>query len=204
MLGLQLPRTTRAPRILCLGAHSDDIEIGCGGTLAALARKRPRPEFRWVVWSAPGQRAREAARGARKFLGTAANDAVRLHEFRDGFFPSYFDAIKDAFEGLAREFRPDVVFTHARDDRHQDHRVVSDLTWNTFRDQLVLEYEIPKWDGDLGRPRVTDQPTGKPAGTDPATTAPSPAIPVCPLRAAHVQPRGRNRGKHTDGRLRNR
>ena len=152
MLGLQLPRSTRAPRILCLGAHSDDIEIGCGGTLAALARKRPRPEFRWVVWSAPGQRAGEAARGARKFLGTAANDAVRLHEFRDGFFPSYFDAIKDAFEGLAREFRPDVVFTHARDDRHQDHRVVSDLTWNTFRDQLVLEYEIPKWDGDLGRP----------------------------------------------------
>src|SRR5437763_6248003 len=154
MLGLQLPRSTRAPRILCLGAHSDDIELGCGVTLAALARKRPRPEFRWVVWSAPGQRAREAARGARKFLGTAANDAVRLHEFRDGFFPSYFDAIKDAFEGLAREFRPDVVFTHARDDRHQDHRVVSDLTWNTFRDQIVLEYEIPKWDGDLGRPNV--------------------------------------------------
>jgi LmbE family N-acetylglucosaminyl deacetylase len=105
-----------------------------------------------VVWSGAGSRAREAERGARKVLGTAGVGAVRLHEFRDGYFPTYFDAIKDAFEGLAREFAPDIVFTHARDDRHQDHRVVSDLTWNTFRNQLVLEYEIPKWDGDLGRP----------------------------------------------------
>jgi LmbE family N-acetylglucosaminyl deacetylase len=77
-----------------------------------------------------------------------------LHEFRDGYFPAHFDAIKDAFESLARDFRPDIVFTHTRDDRHQDHRVVSDLTWNTFREQLILEYEIPKWDGDLGRPNL--------------------------------------------------
>lgn len=154
MLGLNLPRSSAGLKILCLGAHSDDIEIGCGGTLAELARKRPRPEFRWVVWSAPGARGREADRGAKKFLGSAAKGAVRLYEFRDGYFPTYFDAIKDAFEGLAREFRPDIVFTHTRDDRHQDHRVVSDLTWNTFRNQLVLEYEIPKWDGDLGRPNL--------------------------------------------------
>lgn len=139
-------------KVLCMGAHSDDIEIGCGATVLNLAGRRPQPEFRWVVWSAAGQREREAKRGARKFLGAAAAEAVRVHGFRDGYFPAQFAEIKDAFEGLAREFRPDIVFTHARDDRHQDHRVVSDLTWNTFRDQLILEYEIPKWDGDLGRP----------------------------------------------------
>jgi LmbE family N-acetylglucosaminyl deacetylase len=154
VIGLDLPRTGAPLKILCLGAHSDDIEIGCGGTLLQLARRRPRPEFRWVVWSAAGSRAREAEKGARKFLGSAADGAVRLHDFRDGYFPTDFDAIKDAFESLAREFRPDIVFTHTRDDRHQDHRVVSDLTWNTFRNQIVLEYEIPKWDGDLGRPNL--------------------------------------------------
>lgn len=139
-------------KVLCLGAHSDDIEIGCGATLLRLAGRRPRPEFRWVVWSAAGQREQEAALGAKQFLGSAATGALRVHAFRDGFFPAQFAEIKDAFESLAREFRPDLVFTHARDDRHQDHRVVSDLTWNTFRNQLILEYEIPKWDGDLGRP----------------------------------------------------
>lgn len=143
-----LPASKR-PRVLCLGAHSDDIEIGCGATVMQLARRRPRPEFRWVVWSAAGARAVEAREGAQKFLGAAAKDAVRLHQFRDGYFPAQFAAIKDAFEAIAREFTPDIVFTHTRDDRHQDHRVVSDLTWNTFRNQLVLEYEIPKWDGDL-------------------------------------------------------
>jgi LmbE family N-acetylglucosaminyl deacetylase len=154
LLGLNLERSASPLRILCLGAHSDDIEIGCGGTLSQLARRKPRPEFRWVVWSAAGSRASEATRGARKFLGAAAEGAVQLHEFRDGYFPTQFDAIKDQFESIAREFRPDVVFTHTRDDRHQDHRVVSDLTWNTFRSQIVLEYEIPKWDGDLGRPNL--------------------------------------------------
>ena len=137
---------------MCLGAHSDDIEIGCGATVLQLAKRRLRSQFRWVVWSASGTRANEAMRGARRFLGKNSGDAVRLHAFRDGFFPAQFSEIKDAFENLAREFRPDVVFTHARTDRHQDHRVISDLTWNTFRDQLILEYEIPKWDGDLGQP----------------------------------------------------
>ena len=152
--GLKLPETGSPLKILCLGAHSDDIEIGCGGTLAQLARRVPCPEFRWVVFSAPGSRAKEAERGARRFLGPASNGAVRLFEFKDGYFPAQFDAIKDAFEEIAREFRPDIVFTHTRFDRHQDHRVVSDLTWNTFRKHLVLEYEIPKWDGDLGQPNV--------------------------------------------------
>jgi len=142
----------RPLRVLCLGAHSDDIEIGCGAALLTLAARRPRPDFRWIVWSAAGQREHEARRGARRFLGKAATEAFRVHALRDGFFPSQFAEIKDAFESLALEFRPDIVFTHARDDRHQDHRVVSDLTWNTFRNQLILEYEIPKWDGDLGRP----------------------------------------------------
>ena len=153
LLGLNLGASSRKPlRVLTLGAHSDDIEIGCGATLLKLAGQRPQPEFRWVVWSAAGQREREAKRGARRFLGKAATEAVRVHAFRDGYFPAQFAEIKEAFESLAREFRPDIIFTHARDDRHQDHRVVSDLTWNTFRNQLILEYEIPKWDGDLGRP----------------------------------------------------
>jgi LmbE family N-acetylglucosaminyl deacetylase len=155
LLGLSLVGSRqKSLRVLCLGAHSDDIEIGCGATLLKLAGRRPRPEFRWVVWSAAGQRESEAKRGAVKFLGRAAADAVRVHAFRDGFFPAEFAKIKEAFESLAREFRPDIVFTHARDDRHQDHRVVSDLTWNTFRNQLILEYEIPKWDGDLGQPNL--------------------------------------------------
>jgi LmbE family N-acetylglucosaminyl deacetylase len=139
-------------RVLCMGAHSDDIEIGCGATLLKLSGRRPRPEFRWVVWSAAGERDSEARKGAAKFLGRPAADEVRVHTFRDGFFPAEFAEIKESFEGLAREFQPDLVFTHARGDRHQDHRVVSDLTWNTFRSQLILEYEVPKWDGDLGRP----------------------------------------------------
>ncbi|HEV7596307.1 MAG TPA: PIG-L deacetylase family protein [Gemmatimonadaceae bacterium] len=137
-----------------MGAHSDDIEIGCGATLLGLSERRPRPDFRWVVWSAAAKREREARLGARRFLGTAAKEAVRVHAFRDGYFPAQFAEIKEAFERLAIEFRPDIVLTHARDDRHQDHRVISDLTWNTFRNQLILEYEIPKWDGDLGIPNL--------------------------------------------------
>ena len=155
LLGLSIAASRRARlRVLCLGAHSDDIEIGCGATMLSLAARRPRPEFRWVVWSAAGTREREAIRGAGKFLGSAAAEAVRVHAFRDGYFPAQFAEIKEAFESIARDFRPDIIFTHARDDRHQDHRVVSDLTWNTFRRQLILEYEIPKWDGDLGRPNL--------------------------------------------------
>jgi LmbE family N-acetylglucosaminyl deacetylase len=152
LLELKPAARGRRVRVLCLGAHSDDIEIGCGATILQLARARPRAEFRWVVWSATGVRATEAKQGARKFLGSAAADAVALHGFRDGYFPAEFANLKDSFETLAREFTPDVIFTHGRDDRHQDHRIVSDLTWNTFRDHLILEYEIPKWDGDHGQP----------------------------------------------------
>ena len=143
---------SRPRRVLCLGAHSDDIEIGAGGMVLELRRQRPRVQFQWVVFSAAGVRASEARQSARRFLGPKSHPGIRLFTFRDGFFPAEFADIKEAFEELAREFQPDLVLTHTRDDRHQDHRVVSDLTWNTFRRHLVLEYEIPKWDGDLGRP----------------------------------------------------
>ena len=153
MTALDLALTRPAPRrVLCLGAHSDDIEIGCGGLVLELLRRRPRTSFHWVVFSAAGIRATEARQSARRFLGAKRLEGVRLFGFRDGFFPAEFSDVKEAFERIAREFQPDLVLTHTRDDRHQDHRVVSDLTWNTFRRHLILEYEIPKWDGDLGLP----------------------------------------------------
>ncbi|HEY7683429.1 MAG TPA: PIG-L deacetylase family protein [Gemmatimonadales bacterium] len=139
-------------RVLCLGAHSDDIEIGCGGLVLELRRNRPAARIHWVVFSAGGIRANEARQSARRFLGVRSREALRLFSFRDGFFPAEFADIKETFEQIARDFQPDLILTHTRDDRHQDHRVVSDLTWNTFRRHPVLEYEIPKWDGDLGRP----------------------------------------------------
>lgn len=154
MLPLQLPPTGRRPlRILCLGAHADDIEIGCGGTLLHLLATR-RATVDWAVFSATGRRGAEARRGATRFARGALKHRIVLHEFRDGFFPDEWARIKEAFETLRGEVEPDLVFTHFRADRHQDHRVVSDLTWNTFRNHLILEYEIPKWDGDLAQPNI--------------------------------------------------
>lgn len=151
---LDLPRSARKPlRILCLGAHADDLEIGCGGTLLHLLATR-RASVDWVVFSATDRRAAEARRGAARFLRDAVEGRVMLHAFRDGFFPAEWPRLKEAFETLRGDVEPDLIFTHFRDDRHQDHRVLSDLTWNTFRDHQILEYEIPKWDGDLGRPNV--------------------------------------------------
>jgi LmbE family N-acetylglucosaminyl deacetylase len=138
-------------RILCIGAHSDDIEIGCGGLILSLI-KRCRVEVDWFVFSAPKGRDREARRSAAMFLTGAARTRVVLKRFRDGFFPFDGAKIKTEFEALKREVSPDLVLTHYRDDRHQDHRMLSDLTWNTFRDHWILEYEIPKFDGDLGIP----------------------------------------------------
>lgn len=150
MLGL-----TASPRtILCLGAHSDDIEIGCGGTLRALIEATPTVQVHWVVFSGDERRAAEARAGAGRILDGVREPRVVLHAFRDGYFPWEAPRIKECFEAIAREVDPDLVFTHYRDDRHQDHRTLSDLTWNTFRHHLVLEYEIPKYDGDLGRPNV--------------------------------------------------
>ena len=140
-------------RVLCLGAHSDDIEIGCGGTLLKLARECEQLELLWVVFSAEGARRREAMASAKSFLGSAVTIRLRVEKFRASYFPFQAEPIKDVFESL-KPFEPDVVFTHYRDDRHQDHRILSDLTWNTFRNHLILEYEIPKYDGDLGAPNL--------------------------------------------------
>jgi LmbE family N-acetylglucosaminyl deacetylase len=143
-----------ARRILCLGAHSDDIEIGVGGTLLKLAEQRSDLEIWWTVFSAPGYRSAEAQESANDFLTGVSNREIRIGSFRESYFPSEWPAIKDWFEEIKAKFNPDIVFTHYRDDRHQDHRVLSDLAWNTFRSHLILEYEILKYDGDLGSPNV--------------------------------------------------
>ncbi len=152
MLPLTLPAAEHRPlRVLALGAHCDDIELGAGGTLLELCAARP-VAVDWVVLTSTPERAAEAQAGARMVLGGAVACSVTVLGFRDGFLPYEGAAVKEAFEDLKRLPTPDLVLTHYRDDRHQDHRVVSDLTWSTFRDQLVLEYEIAKYDGDLGRP----------------------------------------------------
>jgi len=138
--------------ILALGAHSDDIEIGCGATVLALAQAARPVRVTWVVLSASGERAEEARASAAAFLAGVDSD-IRLGSFRDAFFP-HDASVKEYFEELKAEVEPDVILTHTRHDLHQDHRVVCDLSWNTFRDHLVLEYEIPKYDGDLGSPAV--------------------------------------------------
>ena len=154
MLGVTLASTT-APlrRILVVGCHSDDIEIGCGGTILALTRARPELEITWVVLSAAGDRAEEARASASSFLAAAHTVDVRFYEFPDGFLPYSGEAVKNAFESM-KPVDPDLVLTHTRFDLHQDHRLTCELTWNTFRDHLILEYEIPKYDGDLGSPNV--------------------------------------------------
>lgn len=138
--------------ILCLGSHSDDIEIGCGGTILRLANEFPDCTFYWVVFSAVGVRAAEAERGARLFTEFAQLNGPNLKNFRDGFLPFVGEEVKSAFEELKSLVFPHLIFTHNRGDAHQDHRLVAELTWNTFRDHMILEYEIPKYDGDLGQP----------------------------------------------------
>jgi LmbE family N-acetylglucosaminyl deacetylase len=140
-------------RVLAIGCHADDLEIGCGGTLLALTREHPELEVTWVVLGAEGDRAAEARASAGEFLAGAARAEVVVHGFRDAFMPYHGEAVKESFEDLKRT-EPDLVLTHTRDDLHQDHRLACELTWNTFRDHLILEYEVPKWDGDLGRPNV--------------------------------------------------
>lgn len=144
----------KAKNILLLGAHSDDIEIGCGGTILRLANSRSDLNVLWVVFSANGKRRLEASSSARLFLQGVDRSKVVVKQFKESFFPVQEESIKGYFEVLKKSFKPDIVFTHYRDDRHQDHRVLSDLAWNTFRDHLILEYEIPKYDGDLGIPNL--------------------------------------------------
>ncbi len=153
MLGLSLQN--RGPvRLLVVGAHADDIEIGCGATLLRMLRDHAVTEVDWVVASANDERREEAESSAQAYLDGACRARVHTWGFRDGFLPYEGAGVKARFEALKAEVRPDVVLTHYRADRHQDHRLVSELTWNTFRDAVVLEYEIPKWDGDLGTPNL--------------------------------------------------
>ena len=155
MLSLNLPYNGESPlHILCLGAHSDDIEIGCGGTILRLVRQYPKCVLHWVVFSAVGVRADEARHAAALFAGGAAINGPLLKAFKDGFMPFVGAEVKAVFEDLKGAVSPDVIFTHNRKDSHQDHRLLAELTWNTFRDHFILEYEIPKYDGDLGQPSV--------------------------------------------------
>jgi LmbE family N-acetylglucosaminyl deacetylase len=163
VLNLEMRQQGRAPlQILCLGSHSDDLEIGCGGTILKLLTTYTDVRVHWVVLSGSEERAAEARKSASRFLTGAAEQCIEMKSFRDGFFPYVGYDVKEFFEELKRRCAPDLIFTHYRDDRHQDHRLVSDLTWNTFRDHFILEYEIPKYDGDLGTPNVfvhLDEPT---------------------------------------------
>src|SRR5579859_3051419 len=139
-------------KVLCLGAHSDDIEIGCGATILRLIQEQPDLEIYWLVFCARGTRAREAKASASEFLHGVRARRIRTMTYRESYFPDEWSEIKDTFEQVKRSFQPDLVLTQYRNDRHQDHRVLSDLAWNTFRNHLILEYEIPKYDGDLGQP----------------------------------------------------
>ena len=155
MLPLLLGRPESSPvRLLAIGAHPDDIEIGCAGTILKLIEESALSEVRWVVLSGKAERTQEARRSAEALLeGVPASDVV-VCDFPDGFFPYEGKRVKDFFEGLKADFSPDVVFTHQRADLHQDHRLTCELTWNTFRDHLILEYEVPKYDGDMSAPNA--------------------------------------------------
>jgi LmbE family N-acetylglucosaminyl deacetylase len=154
MIQLKLAEGADSPQVLCLGCHSDDIEIGCGGSVLKFAGDYPRCVFHWVVFSAIGPREEEARLGACEFAGPGRLRGPLLKAFPDGFMPFVGAEVKTVFEELKESVSPDVIFTHNRNDAHQDHRLIADLTWNTFRDHLILEYEIPKYDGDMGRPNV--------------------------------------------------
>ncbi|PSJ58552.1 PIG-L deacetylase family protein [Pseudaminobacter soli (ex Li et al. 2025)] len=154
MRSLGLARSGEQLSVLCLGAHSDDIEIGAGGTIINLIANGVRLDVHWCVLSAAGQRATEAQASAEAFLRGAEYYQIDLGDFEDSYFPDQSRAIKKWLIEIRSRVRPDLVLTHARNDAHQDHREINQLTWNLFRDHLVLEYEIPKWDGDLGRPNV--------------------------------------------------
>jgi LmbE family N-acetylglucosaminyl deacetylase len=152
MQALELGAFAHGGVVLCIGAHCDDIEIGCGGTLLRLLDANPALEVHYLVLCSDALRKREALDAARRLLGDAAEKRVRVHAFRDGFLPWSGGEVKECFEALKRSVSPDLILTHTRGDLHQDHRLASELTWNTFRDHCILEYEIPKYDGDLGAP----------------------------------------------------
>jgi len=153
LLRLILPPNRReSHRLLCLGAHADDIEIGCGGTILRIATEIPGLIVRWIVFSGDERRRTEARNSAAAVLENVSEKQIEVLGFRDGYFPSQGANIKDHFEAVKRDFDPSFILTHRQNDAHQDHRLLAELTFNTFRNHLVLEYEIPKYDGDLGNP----------------------------------------------------
>ena len=154
MRGLRLAHPGEELSILCVGAHSDDIEIGAGGTILGLIASGVKLDVHWCVLSAGGQRSAEARASAEAFLEGSRSSTVDVADFEDSYFPAHSRSIKQWLMDVRSRVHPDVVLTHARLDAHQDHREVNQLTWNIFRDHLVLEYEIPKWDGDLCQPNA--------------------------------------------------
>ena len=170
MLSLVLPPARGGPlQLLCLGAHADDIEIGCGGTILRLAAEAPDLVVRWIVFSGAGLREAEARNSAAAFLENVSEKQIEVLAFRDGYFPFQGADIKDCFENVKHDFNPSLILTHWQGDAHQDHRLLAELTHNTFRDHLVLEYEIPKYDGNLGNPaffRTSDARTSRTHGGD--------------------------------------
>ena len=155
ILNLSFKHDRQKPlNILCLGAHADDIEIGCGGTILKLARQFTDLHCSWIVFSSDERRRKEAKTSAERFLAEYTEKRILVENFRDGFFPYHGGDIKEYFESLKSMSQPDLIFTHCRHDLHQDHRLLYELTWNTFREHLIFEYEIPKYDGDFGTPNV--------------------------------------------------
>lgn len=153
MLGIKL-NNNRELNILCLGAHSDDIEIGCGGTILRMLENYKNTRVTWIVFSSEPPRDKEARQSANLFLTDAIDKKIIIENYRNGYFPYIGVELKNYFESVKANIYPDLVFTHCRTDLHQDHRLVSELTWNVFRNNLIYEYEIPKYDGDLGSPNV--------------------------------------------------
>ncbi len=153
MLSLSLPRGEPL-KVLCLGAHCDDIEIGCAGTLMTLQERHPGMSFDWVVFTREGTRELETRKAAAAIHGATAAASVEVLDYRMSYLPYQGAEVKDRFETIKRKTDPDLIFTHCLADRHQDHRLIAELTWNTFRNHLVLEYEIPKYEGDLGQPNL--------------------------------------------------
>jgi LmbE family N-acetylglucosaminyl deacetylase len=154
MFNLNLLDNVKKLKVLCLGAHADDIELGCGGTILKLAERVPELDFYWVVFSGNRERAKEASESANTFLNNVKSSQIVLYDYRESYFPFIGAQIKDSFEEIKKAFSPDIVMTHHIEDVHQDHKLISGLTWNTFRNHLILEYEILKYEGDLKTPNL--------------------------------------------------
>jgi LmbE family N-acetylglucosaminyl deacetylase len=154
VLELAFKKFEQAATVLLIGAHCDDIEIGCGATLRRLVREFPKLNFKWVVFTSEQDRRAETVAAAARFIGNKARYELSFLDFKGSYFPAYYAPIKDALESIKSQVNPDLIFTHSLHDRHQDHKLLAELTWNTYRSHLIFEYEIPKFEGDLGHPNL--------------------------------------------------